>query len=159
MTFLPAHFTVPRSFTHKDFTLEVLRPAVAEGDYAAFTNCRKRLRNMFGKNNTWPKDTLTLMESRADLALHEQEFDEGIAFVYTVLSPDKSICLGTVYIDPSPIARYDCMVHIWVSDDYLYLDITVYQVVKAWIENDWPLTTLAFPGREIERDRWEAMLA
>ncbi|WP_182678330.1 hypothetical protein [Shewanella sp. SR44-3] len=61
--------------------------------------------------------------------------------------PSNTKCLGSVYIDPSQSQDYDCEVYLWIRDDSLALDKTLYGAVLDWLSNDWPFSNIAFPGR------------
>ena len=49
--------------------------------------------------------------------------------------------------------------YLWVrqSEFEKGLDPVLFQAVKQWIANDWPFENVAFPGREIDWDSWEAL--
>ena len=108
--------------------------------------------------STWP-DGLTLEEDLIDLGWHQREFTLRSSFAYTVMSPDESVCLGCVYINPTLKQGYDAMVVLWVRASELAsgLDAELNDTVKAWVAGNWPFQNVAYPGREIGADAWRAL--
>jgi RimJ/RimL family protein N-acetyltransferase len=88
--------SVPATTTFDEFLLEPLTVDHVEADYAAVMDTRKWLREWSG--TTWPAEDFTLGENREDLARHQREHEDGVAFTFTVLSSDRSECLGCVYL-------------------------------------------------------------
>jgi hypothetical protein len=79
----------------------VLRPLSVRHnplDYEAVVASQEQLR--LGSTHGWPRAGFTPEENLEDLRKHEQEFAERKAFVYTVLDPSETQCLGCVYIYP-----------------------------------------------------------
>ena len=70
------------------------------------------------------------------------------------MSLDEAICLGCVYIYPTPHAKYDAMVILWVRSSHLELDSMLEITVKQWVRNDWPFDKVGFPGRDIGWETW-----
>jgi hypothetical protein len=75
------------------------------------------------------------------------------------MNPSESRCLGCVYIDPTRKRGYDAEVYLWVRESELEkgLDPVLFQAVKQWIAKEWPFKTVAFPGREVDWETWEAL--
>ena len=67
-------FDVPMTFESEKFKLEVLAPPVAQVDYEAVMSSRLRLRTVFGVEDIWPRENLTLEDNIKDLTMHEDEF-------------------------------------------------------------------------------------
>ena len=112
--------------------------------------------------NVWPATTMTLEYNRADLAAHQEEFDRRMAFAFTVYSvEDKGLCVGCVYINPSPKVNYDAEVTLWMRDSHDHLDGELYAAVKTWIlatDSEWGATgwnSVAWPGRVQSFDEWD----
>ncbi len=151
-------FIIPESFQDKLFKLEVLAPALAELDYEAVMSCKSRLRTVFGLETEWPRDDLTLADNMQDLIMHEQEFKTRKAFAYSILTCAGERVLGTVYIDPSRVAKFDCEVQFWLRDDSLEVDANVYESISKWLSNCWSFDNIAFPGRNISWQEWNLLL-
>ncbi len=153
-SFIPNSFEVPRFFETTDFHFRVLEDAVAELDYEAVMSSQKRLKGIFGPGTEWPKSNMTIEENIASLKVHKQEFESREAFAYSVFSGSKGKCLGSIYIDPSQSPSYDCDVYLWVRDDSVTLDKELYQTVLNWLQEHWPFSQIAFPGRSITWEEW-----
>jgi|EP01043_Picozoa_sp_COSAG02_P049491 hypothetical protein len=111
--------------------------------------------------NVWPTATMTLEYNRADLAAHQEEFDRQMAFAFTVYSvEDIGLCVGCVYIDPSPKVNHDAAVTLWMRDSHDHLDGELYTAVKTWVlaTESWSgagWKSVAWPGRVQSFDEWD----
>ena len=152
--FIPESFEPPKLFESECFHFRVLEEAVAELDFEAVMSSQKRLQGIFGPEFDWPKTDMTLEENKKSLKVHKQEFETREAFAYSVFTNSKEKCLGSVYIDPSQSQNYDCEVYLWVRDDSITLDQALYQTVLSWLQNEWPFSKIAFPGRCISWEDW-----
>ncbi|GKX66408.1 hypothetical protein [Inconstantimicrobium mannanitabidum] len=142
-SFVPDKFIVPVIYKTEDFTIRKLTVLDLEKDYNAVMEAKDHIHELYPKEytNGWPSDTLTLEQDEEDLKWHEKEFDERVAFAYTVFDFQNENCLGCIYIDPSNF--YDAKITMWtrnkVTDSLLYL------TVKKWIKNDWPFKNVHYP--------------
>ena len=152
-SFVPENFEVPKTFRDTPFRLSVLELSVAEIDYQVVMSSRERLRGVFNEYDNWPADDLSLAANIRDLVRHQREFEARIAFAYAVHECDGAGYWGRIYIEPSD-TEYDAEVYLWVSDAQVARDKQLYDVVKAWIANDWPFRRVAYPGREPSWPRW-----
>lgn len=153
--FIPETFEPPGCFESSDFHFRVLEEQVAEQDFEAVTSSQKRLQGIFGPTSDWPRSDLTLAENRLSLQVHKREFESREAFAYSVFNKAKDKCLGSIYIDPSQSAHYECEVYLWVRDDSTDLDAVLYQTVIDWLADSWPFSKAAFPGRAISWELWD----
>ena len=96
--FYPPDRPVPATLLTDAFLLEPLTPVHTALDHAALMESKQFLRRWSG--SPWPADDFSLADNRADLAEHDEEHRRRVAFTYTVLAPDRSRCLGCVYIKP-----------------------------------------------------------
>jgi hypothetical protein len=149
---MPSHFiqdafVVPTSLDTEDFHFRMLEDSIAALDFEAVMSSQKRLQGIFGLGSKWPKVNMSLEENAESLKIHKQEFESRKAFAYSVFNNSNTKCLGSVYIDPSQSQDYDCEVYLWIRDDSLALDKTLYGAVLDWLSNDWPFSNIAFPGR------------
>jgi len=152
--FIPSSFEPPTTFNTKDFHFRVLDETLAEVDFAAVMSSKSRLKGIFGPESQWPETDMTLAQNIESLKVHKQEFEDQIAFAYSVFSPLTNKCLGSVYIDPSQSINYDCEVYLWIRDDNIALDELLYQTVLNWLQTEWPFADIAFPGRVISWGNW-----
>ncbi len=155
--FYPSPRPLPESLTHARFVLEPLTAEHVERDYQAVMASREMLRRWSG--TTWPADDFTLAGNLEDLEMHDGEHRRREAFTYTVLSPDRSTCLGCVYITPLSVhaeenpgleaGPHDAVVGFWVAStpsgnglDRLLLD-----ELRRWLAEDWDFESVSFAVR------------
>jgi len=144
--FVPEDFQVPAVLETDQFRLRMLSVDDVEKDYEAVMESRERL---FAIDGSWPREGFTLEENLADLQRHQREFEERIAFAYTMVSLDESRVLGCVYINPVKHRSVDAWVYMWVRESEFKkgLDPILYQTVREWIEKDWPFNKVVYPRR------------
>lgn len=145
--FVPVTFEVPSVFETERFRLRMLSVNDVEKDYEAVIESRDLLHSL---GSSWPREGFTIEENLADLEQHQQEFLDRQAFAYTVVALDESSVLGCVYINPTNRVDADAEVFMWVrkSEYDRGLDEILFQIVKKWINSNWPFTAVAYPGRE-----------
>lgn len=153
-SFVPEDFIVPDELIHAHFRLQILEPSINELDYQAVMSSRVNLRSIFAEYDEWPADNMTLADNLDDLIIHEKEFIAREAFAYTVLNPDKSKCIGCVYIEPSNRNTTDAEVYYWLSNDTQHLFKEFQETLKSWLKDKWPFENIAYPGREISWKEW-----
>ncbi|MCG7551202.1 hypothetical protein [Pseudoalteromonas sp. Of7M-16] len=152
--FIPDTFDPPLYFDSADFYFVVLEEQVAKFDFDAVMSSQQRLQGIFGPGSQWPKSDMTLDENIESLQVHKKEFESRLAFAYSVFNESKDKCLGSVYIDPSQSPSYDCEVYLWIRDDSIDLDKVLYETVLIWLQEQWPFSRIAFPGRSISWACW-----
>jgi hypothetical protein len=152
--FVPDDFIVPDGLIHDHFILQMLEPSINELDYQTVMSSRENLRSIFAEHDEWPTDDMTLADNLNDLIAHEKEFIDRIAFAYTVLTPDKSKCIGCIYIEPSNRDGVDCETFYWLSDDNQHLFNEFEEILKSWLKGKWPFNNIAYPGRSISWQQW-----
>ena len=150
-------FEVPKVFVNEKFILRMLTIHDLVKDYDAVMSSAEYLRKTYSaiSGSDWP-DGLTLEEDLIDLGWHQREFTLRYSFAYTVMSLDESLCLGCVYINPCRKTGYDVVISMWVRTSELVnnLDSELYSCVKTWIDEVWPFSRPAYPGREITIEEW-----
>ena len=137
-----------------DFYFSILEPSITEIDYKVVMSSRKRLRQIFKRDDTWPAEDMTLDENTKDLVRHETEFKQKKAFAYSVYPLEKNDYIGCIYINPTK-KSYDCEVYLWVSDSSFHMDNVLFRQTKKWLNEVWSFKHAAFPGREIAWDEWQ----
>ncbi len=151
--FYPATVSLPAELRTADFILTPLTPAHVELDYTAVTASREMLRQWSG--SSWPSDDFSLDDNLQDLAGHDREHRERLAFTYTVLNPAQDACLGCVYIRPLseilPAAPdYHAITRFWVSQSYREgsLERKLLEALCAWLHSDaWAFERILFHTR------------
>ena len=157
--FVPASKSVPAGLETADFKLRMLTVNDLVKDYDAVMSSVEHLHGVFGPDNSWPADDLTLEQDLIDLGWHQKEFQMKSSFAFTVMRLDESRCLGCVYVDPSDKKGFDAQVILWVRQSELEtgLDERLFAAVKEWLENEWWFENVAFPGREQSWQEWAAL--
>ena len=89
------------------YFLEVLAPKHNEMDYEAWTSSRDELKGIFGPRNNWPAKVTSIEQNLNDLERHYREFEQKVAFAYTILCSNKTTCIGCLYIRPTSAKGYD----------------------------------------------------
>ena len=142
-SFVPDEFVVPIIYKTDNFTIRKLTVLDLQKDYIAVMEAKDHIHELYTEEytNGWPADTLTLEQNEEDLKRHEKEFDERIAFAYTVFDFENKNCLGCLYIDPSNY--YDAEITMWTRDNVT--DKLLYITVKKWIEKNWPFKNIYYP--------------
>ena len=157
--FAPDSVIIPWGIETKDFRIRILTINDVVKDYDAVMSSIDHLRGVSGPSISWPSADLTLEQDLIDLGWHQKEFQIGSSFAYTVMNLDESRCLGCVYVDPSEKAGYDAKVILWVRQSEIRkgLDEKLFSAVKIWLSEEWWLTTVAFPGRQLSWQEWESL--
>lgn len=145
---VPESFVVPLRLETPRFTLRKLTVDDAEADFEAVVSSRDFLHELFGPD--WPPEDFTLENNREDLRLHEAQFEERIAFTYTVEDAAGAHVLGSVYIVPSPEEAFDAAVLYWVraSEREKGMQTELGEVVHAWLGSHWPFERVKDLTRE-----------
>lgn len=155
---VPAEFTVPERLDGQDYHLRMLSIDDLEKDFEAVVESADRLHGLLDPNSRWP-DGLTRQEDLIDLAWHQREFTIRHSFAYTVMSTDERRCLGCVYIFPSDRRGFDAMVFFWVRSglDAEKRDAALGALLRTWIAERWPFKSVAYPGRDLSWEAWQAL--
>ena len=161
MPFVPPEFVLPEVVECDGFVLRPIHVNDAVIDYDAVMTSIDTIRDTYWRAPGWPQDDLSLMQDLIDLAWHTKERQFRTSFVYIPVSLDGKVQLGAVYIDPSVKEGFDANIQIWVrgSEATTGFDERLYQTVREWIARDWPFEKVAYPGREISREEWDAIAA
>ncbi|QDU69013.1 GNAT family N-acetyltransferase [Engelhardtia mirabilis] len=134
-------FSPPLALDTERLHLEPLSPEHVELDFAALMGSREHLQRTLGWGD-WPREDFTVAENRVDLERHWAEFEAREGYAYTVLSPDRSKCLGCIYLVALPVPADDvAALAYWVIEPELATDLDrhLLESLTAWFERDWPL--------------------
>ena len=156
---VPSDFKVPAVFENEHFRFRTLTVNDTVKDYDAVMSSKEHLRGVFGPNDTWPEDDLSLEQDLIDLGWHQKEFQIRSSFAYTVVALDESRVLGCLYIFPATKPGYDAEITMWVRADIVddgYDEILFYTVTE-WIDKEWLFEKPAYPGRTISWEQWSAL--
>jgi len=152
-------FRAPQVLETDKFRLRILTVNDVVKDYDAVMTSVEHLQGIFGPHSKWPPLDLTFEQDLIDLGWHQKEFQTGSSFAYTVMNLDESHCLGCVYIFPSTKEGFDAEVYMWVRKSAYNeaLDPVLYNTVRKWITEKWPLKKVAYPGRDVDWETWESL--
>ena len=140
---------MPTEAIFGDLRLVPLGPEHNEADYAAWTSSIDHIRATPGfPDGSWPQE-MSLSENLRDLERHAEDFRQRVGFTYTVLDANQDV-IGCIYIYPSNDEHVDAKVLSWVRADRSDLDRPLYEAVRAWLANDWPLAVVDYDERPAE---------
>ncbi|MEM1195769.1 MAG: twin-arginine translocation pathway signal protein [Pseudomonadota bacterium] len=158
-TFVAPDFAVPTLIEADGFKLVPLGPELAEIDYEAYMSSIEHLQETFTRSTSWPRADLDAQDAIKDMETEQARFEARSSFAYAVLTPDGSRERGCVYVYPSQVEGYDAVVRLWVTKAEFDagFDEELYAWTQDWIESAWPFASVAYPGRAIEWDAWDAL--
>jgi hypothetical protein len=159
--FVAADFAVPTSAEGPGFRLVPLGPDLAAIDHAAYMSSIAHLQQTFTRSTNWPREGITMDEAMADMRSEAARFERRESFAYAVLTPDGLRERGCVYVYPGTGTGHDAVVRLWVTRaEYdAGFDAALYGWTRQWIAADWPFRKVAYPGRAIAWEEWDAMVA
>lgn len=157
---LPEGVAPPLRVETSDFKLVPLGPELAKIDYDAYMSSIEHLQKTFTRSTSWPHAGITDAEAMTDMQAEQARFAQRKSFAYAVLTPDGKRERGCVYVQPSPVAGYDAAVLMWVTKtEYdAGFDKDLQAWVMQWIARDWPFKKVAYPGRTISWEKWDALV-
>lgn len=156
---VPDSFPVPTIVEAEGFKLVPLGPALVKIDYDAYMSSIEHLQKTFTRSTAWPHPGITDAEAMIDMETEQARFAQRKSFAYAVLTPDGKRERGCVYVQPSPVPGYDAVVRIWVTKaEYdAGFDAELQAWVMQWMAKDWPFAKVAYPGRTISWEQWDAL--
>ena len=156
---VPDAFEVPRAVEGTGFRLVPLGPEVVQIDYDAYMSSIEHLQRTFTRSTAWPTADLDAEDAMADMENEQRRFEARESFAYAVLTPDGLRERGCVYVRPSPKAGFDAMVRLWVTQAEFDagFDVELEAWAREWIAGAWPFERVAWPGRSISWEAWDAM--
>lgn len=142
------------------FKLVPLGPDLTKIDYEAYMSSIEHLQATFTRSTGWPHAGLTMDDAVKDMETEAARFERRESFAYAVLTPDGSRERGCVYVYPG-VGGYDAVVRLWVTKaEYdAGFDEELYAWTQEWIAQDWPFSNVAYPGRAINWEEWDALTA
>lgn len=155
--FVDADFVIPHQLETAELRLRMLTVNDVVKDYDAVMSSAEHLKAIW-PGSVWP-DGLTLEQNLIDLGWHQKEFQRRRSFAYTVVTLDETRVIGCVYIDPTRKRGYDAEVYLWAREAAFGSpsDARLFEVVENWLSADWPFDNVAFPGKDIDWDSWNAI--
>lgn len=147
--FVPADFMAPPPPEVRDYTWNILEPEILVQDYDALMHVAGRSAPM----------SITKDEDYGELKRHRWEFQRQTSFAYGILTPDGSIELACVYVNPSKKQGYDATVKILMTDrgEKDNLQPLLLEKVRAWVKSSWPFARVGWPGIDMPMESWNAL--
>ncbi len=160
--FYPDNAVVPETLRTEEFLIRPLRTTDVKLDYDAVITSRAEL--FLQSNGHWPHEGFTLEENLVDLARHEREHHDHVAFTYTVMNPIQTECLGCLYIRPleplfkrvgitiEHIPDSSAYVTFWVRQSRLadHLDKNLLKALIPWFQEEWAFSHVLFLARKAQ---------
>lgn len=160
-SFIPASFAPPTRVATADFYLVPLGPELVDIDYAAYMSSISHLQTTFTRSTAWPTEDIGAEAAMQDMLNEQGRFERRESFAYGVLTTDGTLERGCVYVRPASKQGFDAEVLLWVTqaefDDGF--DPQLFSWVKQWVQDEWPFAKVAYPGRDIPWDVWDALPA
>lgn len=155
--FVPPDFQIPKTLETAEFRLRMLTVHDVIKDYEAVMTSTAHLRQLY-PDGKWPEG-LTLEQNLIELGWHQHEFQRRTSFAYTVVTRSEHQVLGCVYINPTSKRDYDAYVHLWARESELAsgLEQRLLAAVKDWLANEWPFKNVAYPGRDMTWEQFQAL--
>ena len=160
-SFVPAEFHPPTRVETPGFTLVPLGPDVVKVDFDAYMSSIEHLQKTFSRSPNWPHAGISDADAMQDMESEQARFKARKSFAFSVLTPDRRRERGSVYVSPSLVDGYDAVVRLWVTKaEYdSGFDAELYKWVADWVRKDWPFQKVAYPGRSIDWDNWDSLVA
>ena len=155
--FVDPDFDIPEMLETDEFRLRMLTVRDVLNDYEAVMASAEHLKAVW-PDSGWP-DGLTLEQNLIDLGWHQKEFQRRSSFAYTVVSLDEASVTGCVYLYPTLKRGYDAEVYLWAREAApgSPRDARLFEAVSDWLASDWPFEAVAFPGRDVDWEAWNAL--
>ena len=156
---VPHDFEVPVLVETESFKLVPLGPDVVDQDYQAYMSSISHLQATFTRSTDWPREDIDHEAAMEDMLAEQARFNERQSFAYAVLTPDGTRERGCIYIRPSSKSAFDAEVLMWVTqlEFNAGFDADLYAWVQTWISTSWPFMDVAYPGRSIDWNEWDAL--
>lgn len=160
-SFVPADFNVPTLVETENFKLVPLGPELVDIDFDAYMSSIEHLQTTFTRSTSWPHNDISAADAMKDMENEQSRFQNRKSFAYAVLTPDGTRERGSLYVSPSSVEGYDAVVRMWVTKaEYdAGFDANLYAWATGWVESEWPFAKVAYPGRAIDWDSWDALTA
>lgn len=159
--FVAADFAVPTLVTTPSFKIVPLGPDLVKVDFDAYMSSIEHLQKTFTRSTSWPHAGVTDADAMKDMETEQGRFQRRESFAYAVLTPDGKRERGCIYVYPSEIEGYDAVVTMWVTKaEYdAGFDAELYAWATQWVAQNWPFKRVAYPGRSVDWETWDAMTA
>jgi predicted outer membrane protein len=157
-SFVAADFDVPTLVETEGFKIVPLGPDLTQVDYDAYMSSIEHLQTTFTRSTGWPHEGLTSEDAVKDMETEAARFAARESFAYAVLTPDGTRERGCIYVYRG-LGEYDAVVRLWVTKAEFDagFDEELYAWTQDWIDSEWPFDNVAYPGRAIAWEEWDAL--
>ncbi len=159
--FIPGDFNPPALVDAGGFKLVPLGPDLVDVDFEAYMSSIEHLQKTFSRSTAWPHKDISAADAMRDMESEQARFRKRQSFAYAVLTPDGTRERGSVYVSPSSVEPYDAAVRMWVTkaDHDAGFDAELYGWVSNWVRREWPFRNVVFPGRSVDWETWDRLVA
>lgn len=157
-------FNPPSGFSSNKFTVFFTNEQFYEADYKAVMESKEILR--IWSQSEWPEDTFTAADNKEDLKLHIEDNQNHSAYGYMIFTPDKSKCLGSIYINPissivdnyimtdsekNTLKKFNARIDYWTISGQ---EKEIIHELQNWLLEEWRIHPL-FAARNGMKERLE----
>ncbi len=159
-TFISDDLEPPFDIETDEFIIRKLTVDEVEKDFEALMSSKESLRQIFGIDDDWPADDMTIEENYKDLKGHQDQFDNREGFAYTVVNKGDTECIGCIYIWPWAHGTYDALSYYWVTDKVKEngFEEVLGDYLDRWLKSFWSFKNILYPGRNITLLEWEELI-
>ena len=157
--FIPEAFEPPVRVDAGAFVIVPLGQELVDIDYEAYMSSIEHLQTTFTRSTSWPREGISDEEAMLDMETEAARFAARTSFAYAVLTPDGTRERGCVYVRPASKPGFDAEVKLWVTQAEFDagFDPELYAWARAWVADTWPFESVAYPGRAIPWEDWDAL--
>jgi hypothetical protein len=159
-TLVPSDFEVPTRVETEQFVVVPLIMDDFAIDFESYSTSVEHLQTNFmvdlgHSEPKWPAGT-TIRWALVDAAHCEMTFSLRSEFTYVVRDLSENRQLGAVYLWPTTRKGYEVEARLWVRKEEFDrgFDPVLYEWFRGWVDEVWPFSRVAWPGREIPWDEW-----
>lgn len=153
--FVP-EFKPPQILAADQFVLFPTDTNYYKSDYEAVMQSRDYLR--IWSQSPWPEDDFTAQQNRDDLQHHVDDNMSHAAYGYIIYSPDRTICYGSLYLNPlahvpdnytvtdeerhvilNHHARVDCWIAPQIEAEF---ERKILEAIQTWLKSEWKIRAL-----------------
>lgn len=152
---------VPERLEAPRFVLRRQRLSDNRVDYEAVMDSKPILREW--SDSPWPEDEFSLQQNLEDIAGHIGDFEQGLAYGFSLFTPSEERFLGSLYIEEvapflesydadeetrARLETFDARVEYWLRrgvDESFEAELL--REVLAWLERDWGFRRVVFGSR------------
>lgn len=134
-------------------------------DYEAVMASRHDLR--IWSCSTWPEDSFTPEENRADLAHHVEDNLNHSTYGYMIYDPKRKYCYGSLYLSPMStvlnnyeateeqkalLAGFDARADYWIRTGEVEIEAEISRAFLNWFRDEWKIRAV-FAARPLMHQR------